>query len=74
VEEIAISEFKTKCIAVLERIRKTRTPIRITRRGRPIAEVVPLSSVQKRSAWIGSMKDSVQILGDIISPANDKGE
>jgi prevent-host-death family protein len=74
VEEIATSEFKTKCIAVLERIRKTRTPIRITRRGRPIAEVVPLSSVQKRSAWIGSMKDSVQILGDIISPANDKGE
>ena len=73
-EEIAISEFKAKCLAVLERIGKTRTPIRITRDGKPIAEVVPSSSVQERSAWIGSMKDSVEILGDIISPANNEGE
>jgi prevent-host-death family protein len=74
VEEIAISEFKAKCIAVLERVRKTRTPIRITRDGKPVAEIVPASSVQERTGWIGSMKDSVQILGDMISPANDKGE
>ena len=73
-EEIAISEFKAKCIAVLERVRKTRTPIRITRDGKPVAEIVPASSVQERSAWIGSMKDSVEILGDIISPANNEGE
>jgi antitoxin (DNA-binding transcriptional repressor) of toxin-antitoxin stability system len=72
--EIAISEFKAKCLAVLERIRKTRTPIRITRYEKPVAEVVPPSSVQKRSAWIGSMKDSVEILADIISPANNEGE
>jgi prevent-host-death family protein len=74
VEEIAISEFKAKCIAVLERVRETRTPIRITRDGKPVAEIVPASSVQERSAWIGSMKDSVEILGDIISPANNEGE
>ena len=73
-EEIAISEFKAKCLALLERIRKTRTPIRITRHGKPVAEVVPPSSVQERSAWIGSMKDSVEILGDIISPANEESE
>jgi len=74
VEEIAISEFKAKCLALLERVRKTRTPIRITRHGKPIAEVVPPSSVQERSTWIGSMKDSVEILGDIISPANEESE
>ena len=73
-EEISISEFKAKCLALLERIRKTRTPIRITRHGKPVAEVVPPSSVQERSAWIGSMKDSVEILGDIISPANEESE
>ncbi len=73
-EEIAISEFKAKCLALLERVRNTRTPIRITRHGKPIAEVVPPSSVQERSAWIGSMKDSVEILGDIISPANEESE
>ncbi len=73
-EEIAISEFKAKCFAVIERIHNTKTPIRITRDGKPVAEVVPVSSVQERSAWIGSMKDSVEILGDIISPANDEVE
>ena len=73
-EEIAISEFKAKCLSLLERVRKTRKPIRITRHGLPVAEVVPPSSVQDRSAWIGSMKDSIEILGDIISPASEEDE
>jgi prevent-host-death family protein len=73
-EEIAISEFKAKCLAVLERVRKTRRPICVTRHGTPVAEVIPPSSVQERSTWIGSMKDSVEILGDIISPANEERE
>lgn len=73
-EEIAISEFKARCLALLERVRKTRKPICITRHGMPVAEVVPPSSIQERAAWIGSMKDSVEILGDIISPANEESE
>jgi prevent-host-death family protein len=73
-DEIAISEFKAKCLAVLERVRKTKTPVLITRHGVPVAEIIPPSSVKERSAWIGSMKDSVEILGDIISPANEESE
>src|SRR5260221_7402165 len=66
-EEIVIPKLKAKCLAVLDRVRKTRKQICITRHGTPVAEVIPPSSVQERSAWIGSMKDSVEILGDIIS-------
>jgi prevent-host-death family protein len=73
-EEIAISEFKAKCLAILEEVRKTRKPIRITRHGKPVADVVPPAVVVDRDAWIGSMKDSVKILGDIISPASDPDE
>lgn len=72
--EVSISEFKAKCLALLEQVRRTRQPIRITRHGRPIAEVVPPAVVQDRAAWIGSLKDSVVINGDIISPANDEDE
>jgi prevent-host-death family protein len=72
--EVAISEFKAKCLALLEQVRLTRKPIRVTRFGKPVAEVVPPTSVQERGAWIGSMKDSVQIVGDIISPANEGNE
>ncbi len=73
-QEIAISEFKAKCLAVLERVRSTQKPIRITRFGKPVAEVVPPTNVQDRSAWIGSMKNSMKIKGDIVSPAIDEDE
>ncbi len=84
-EEVSISEFKAKCLALLEQVNKTKKPLRITRHGKPVAEVVPPSSLQDRSAWIGSMKedrsawigsmkDRMEILGDIISPAADEDE
>jgi prevent-host-death family protein len=72
--EVAISEFKAKCLALLEQVRRTRQPIRVTRRGKPIAEIVPPTAVQDRASWIASMKDSLEITGDIISPANDENE
>jgi prevent-host-death family protein len=72
--EVAISEFKAKCLALLDQVRKTKKPIRVTRFGKPIAEVIPPSSVQGRAAWIGSMKDSIEIVGDIISPADEESE
>jgi prevent-host-death family protein len=71
--EVAISEFKAKCLALLEQVRRTRQPIRITRHGKPVAEVVPPTALQDRASWIGSMKDT-KIIGDIISPANDEDE
>jgi prevent-host-death family protein len=73
-QEIAISEFKAKFLAVLERVRSTKTPIRVTRFGKPVAEVVPPISVEERSSWIGSMKNSMRIKGDIVSPATNEDD
>lgn len=73
-EEIAISEFKSKCLAILEQVRLTKTPIRVTRFGKPVAEIVPPTAVMDRAKWMGSLKDSMEILGDIIAPANDGDE
>ena len=73
-QEVAISQFKAKCLALLEEVFKTKKPLRVTRFGKPIAEVIPPSSIQGRAAWIGSMKDSMEIAGDIISPANEEDE
>jgi len=73
-EEIAISQFKAKCLAILEEVRKTGKPIRVTRHGKPVAEVVPATTVIDRAALMGSMRDSIEILGDIISPASDEDE
>jgi len=73
-KEIAISEFKAKCLALLEQVRATKKPIRITRFGKPVAEVVPATVVMDREAWFESMQDTFEILGDIVSPANDEDE
>jgi prevent-host-death family protein len=68
VEEIAISEFKAKCLAILERVRQTKRPIRVTRFGQPIAEVVPPSPIEESTDWLGSMANTMELLGDIIAP------
>ena len=73
-EEVAISEFKAKCLALLERVRRTKEPLRITRFGKPVAEVVPPSPETGHSEWIGSMKDTMQILGDIVAPVVDEAD
>jgi prevent-host-death family protein len=72
-EEVAISEFKAKCLALIDQVQKTKKPIVITRFGKPVAEVVPLSP-KPTADWMGSMKDSMKILGDIVSPASDENE
>ena len=73
-QEIAISEFKAKCLAILQRVEKTKVPIRITRHGKPVADVVPTATIVDRAALFGSMRNSIQILGDIVSPVIDLDE
>jgi prevent-host-death family protein len=73
-KEIAISEFKAKCLALLDQVQKTKKPIRVTRFGKPIAEVMPPSVESGAADWIGSMKDRMKIVGDIVSPATDESD
>ena len=73
-EEIAISKFKATCLGVLEKVRRTRKPILVTRFGQPVAEVVPPSVKRKPSDWIGSLAGTGRIRGDIVSPAADEGD
>lgn len=56
-EQISISKFKATCLAVLERVRKTGEPIRITKFGKPIAEVVAVPETRKRE--LGYMRGTL---------------
>jgi len=71
IQEVAISEFKAKCLSLLDEVSKTKTPLRVTRRGKAIADVIPASSEAEGRSWIGSMSDSIEIVGDIVSPVID---
>jgi len=66
--EIAISEFKAKCLSLLDQVSKTKAPLRVTRRGKALADIVPASSDAEQRDWIGSMSGSTEIRGDVISP------
>ena len=74
IEEIAISKFKATCLAVLERVRQTGEPVRVTRFGKPIAEVHPPAPARRPDAWLGDLRGTGQILGDIVSPVSDPDE
>jgi prevent-host-death family protein len=68
-KEVAISVFKAKCLGILEEVRKTRRPIRVTRFGKPVAEVVPPSPEKRPKCWLGCMVGTGEILGDIVGPS-----
>lgn len=65
---IQISEFKAKCLRILDTIKKTGSSIIVTRKGEPIALVSP-PPPKKPQSWLGCLKDEITIKGDIISPA-----
>lgn len=70
-KEIPVSKFKAKCTAVMDRVSKTKEPIRVTRHGKPIVDVVPPKVSIDPATIMGSMRDSIKILGDIVSPVID---
>ena len=72
--EVPISEFKAKCLGLLDQVNKTKTPLRVTRRGKPIADVVPPAIESENRSWMGSLASVTEITGDIVSPIIDLDE
>jgi prevent-host-death family protein len=67
--QIAAGDFKAKCLKLLDEVAETRKPLVITKRGKPVAQVVPVEEPkQSLDDYLESMKGSGVILGDIISP------
>lgn len=61
------SEFKAKCLAVMDEVAKTGEAVIVTKNGQPVVELVPHKKKPKRDL-IGLLKDDLVITGDIISP------
>ncbi len=72
-EEIQISKFKATCLAVLDRVGKTRKPVLVTRFGKPVAQILPPPS-SPAGDWFGAMKGYGEIRGDLVAPAAELSE
>jgi prevent-host-death family protein len=70
-KEVSISAFKAKCLGIVEEVRKTRKPIRVTRFGEPVAEIVPSTAKRTKRRKLGSMAGSMKIVGDIVGPTGN---
>ena len=73
-DEIAVSKFKATCLAELDRVRRTGRPLRVTRFGKPLADVVPAAPAAKGASWLGAMKGRGRIAGDLVSPVAPVGQ
>lgn len=63
---VSATEFKAKCLAILDEIEQHGGPITITRRGRPVAVLGPA----KKEAWKSprnSWAKKATIVGDIVN-------
>jgi len=63
-DTLSVSKFKAICLAVVEEVAKTKQGVIITKRGKPIAELIPYEA----EAEPAPLKDTVAFMGDIISP------
>ncbi len=66
-KEMSASEFKARCLAVLDEVQRTGEPLTITKRGRPVAEVVP-ALARGAARPQDRVRGRGRILGDVVGP------
>lgn len=70
---IQASEFKAKCLALMDSVAETGETWVVTKNGKPVAELRPYSGGHIDSPW--GLHPDLEILGDIIEPlAEDQWE
>jgi prevent-host-death family protein len=70
-DTIAVSKFKATCLERLERVRQTGRPLLVTRRGVPIAQVIPPPRQEPGRSGFGVMAGTVTEVGDILAPLDE---
>ena len=69
---IKASEFKAKCLGLMDEVARTGDPLVITKNGKPVAMLAPYG--EKRASLAGLHRGDVEILGDIVSPLDEPWE
>lgn len=59
-------EFKARCLRVMEEVKKYRTPVVITKKGRAVAKLVPPDA--PATDVFGCMAGTARIVGDVEAP------
>lgn len=65
-KKVAATEFKAKCLTLMDDVRSTREPLIVTKRGKPMVKLVPADD--EKDEFFDRLKGEFRIVGDIESP------
>ena len=65
---VKASEFKAKCLKLMDEVAESGEPILITKNGKPVAR---LTAAEPKSIF-GALKGEITFMGDVISPIEDQ--
>jgi len=67
-KQMAAGEFKAHCLAVMDEVAKTREPVVITKRGKPVAKVMPVEQKKPRKLMGSLVGVLLPARGDLTEP------
>ncbi len=65
-KEMPAGEFKARCLSVMDRVLATREPVMVTKRGKPVVQVIPAPKTQADDLF-DCLRDEIEIIGDVES-------
>ena len=66
-KKMAAGQFKVHCLAVMDEVQAKKESVLITKHGKPVAKLGPVSG-EKEDIY-GFMAGKAKIVGDVVSPA-----
>ncbi len=65
-QTLPASEFKARCLEVMDRVAETGEPVVVTKRGKPVVRLVP--AARRPKTLRGFLGGRVRSVGDIVAP------
>jgi antitoxin (DNA-binding transcriptional repressor) of toxin-antitoxin stability system len=65
-KKMAAGVFKSKCLAVMDEVQAKREAVIITKRGKPVAKLVPVDA--EPNEIFRFLAGKIEIVGDVVSP------
>ena len=72
-ESIGVTEFKARCLEVLEEVRQSGRAVTVTRSGKAVARIEP-PAVRAKKRKLGAMRGTATIVGDIVGPISTEAD
>ena len=66
-EQIQLSQLQENVRAIIAAVQRSDKSVLISDKGKLLVKIVPVSSSDQ--SWLGCMKDTGKIIGDVVSPA-----